>query len=116
MKEGLEWGGVCEVGAHPVRGGRALFIFICCCQKWFLSSSYHLIVSCSSGGEYKNNPLLPPMRRQGKRQKEAHFLDVTLKKSFGELFSFFPRKSSTAFVSEWENVGIWIVSELLIHL
>lgn len=38
------------------------------------------------------------------------------KKLFGELFSYFPRKSSTAFVSEWENVGIWIVLELLIHL
>lgn len=28
-------------------------------------------------GRIQKQPLLPPVRRQGKRQKEPHFLDVT---------------------------------------
>lgn len=62
-------------GVHPVREGRTLLFSFAVVKSGF--SSYHLIVPGFSGGDYKNNPLLPPMRRQGKRQKEAYFLDVT---------------------------------------
>lgn len=42
-------------------------------------------------------------------------MSLKKKKSFGERF-LFAQESSTAFVSEWENVGIWIVLELPTHL
>lgn len=37
VKEGLEWGGVCEAGAHPVRGGRALLFLFAVVKSGFSS-------------------------------------------------------------------------------
>jgi hypothetical protein len=64
-------------------------------------------VSCFTGGEYKNNPLLPPMRRQGKRQKRGILSGCHLKNYvWRDFFFLFPQEKLPAFVSEWENVGI----------
>lgn len=76
------------MGCPSCQGRKGTFIFICCCPKWSLCSSSHLIVSCSSGGEYKNNPLLPPMRRHGKRHTFWMSLTKFIRRAV--LLLFFP--------------------------
>ena len=90
MKEGLEWGGVCEVGAHPVRVGRGTFYFYLLLSK--VVSLLQLTSDCVllQWGRIQKQP--PPSSNEapGKETERGTLSRCHFKKSIWRAFFLFP--------------------------